>query len=406
LNKRFYPCIPPKRRKEIEVLVLCARGRLDDESIVQIRSLVDETVDWEYLIKTACAHNVHFLLYRSLKKACAESVPNEALKTLEREYDINSRRSLLVFGKLVSILKLLQDNHILAVPFKGPVLAEMVYGDIALRRFGDLDILVNKHHAFKAIRILEDYGFRPEINLNKKQIFAYAGKKSSIELTGNMSGLAVDMHWEMSGSYTFYPMDLSRMETHLIKVNIAGKTINQPCAEDLLIYLCLNGARDCWQDMESVSALAGLIQSHPEPDGMRLMQLSSTLRCQRSVGLGLFLACDIFHVSLPKYMMTLVEKDPVIPELAETVYNSFFNENNGTDAAKVNSKFSAFHFRVRDRWSEKIRYGKYLLLGATAREWENFPVPAKLCFVHSILRPARLFLNFLARRFRVHGLKN
>ena len=141
------------------MLILCARGRLADESVEQIRSLVDETVDWEYLIKTACAHNVHFLLYRSLKKACAESVPDEALKRLEHAHDINSRRSLLVFGKLVSILKLLQDNHIPAIPFKGPVLAEMVYGDVALRQFGDLDILVDKENALDAIRIFEDHGW-------------------------------------------------------------------------------------------------------------------------------------------------------------------------------------------------------------------------------------------------------
>jgi hypothetical protein len=95
-----------------------------------------------------------------------------------------------------------------------------------------------------------------------------------------------------------------------------------------------------------------------------------------------------------------VKKDSALPELAVTVYNNLFNKTNESGEYGINSKFSSFHFKVRDRWSEKIRYGKHLLLGATAREWENFPVPAKLCFVHSILRPGRLAMEFLVSRFR------
>ena len=394
-EKIFYKSVP-ERRREIKLILLCARPRLDDAAIKEITDLADKTIDWVYLVRTAYLHNLHILLYRSLKKACPESVPNDVLVKLEREYTTNSMRSLLITGKLVSILKLLQDNNIPAIPFKGPVLAEMAYGYLALRQFGDLDILVDRENALKAVKIFEAHGFRPEINLNQKQLSAYAAKKSSIELISSISGLRVDLHWEMSGAYTFYPLSLNCIKNHLVHGTIAGRNVRQPCREDLLVCLCLHGARDCWGRLESLSALAGLIQSQDGLDWMRVRQLAKRMRCERILHLGLFLVCDLFDVVLPEDVMKLVEKDVTLPGLALTVYNNFFAEDNGSPAFKVNPKFSIFHFRVRDRWSEKIRYGKHLVLDATTQEWTHFPVPAKLSFVHSILRPARLSVAFLA----------
>lgn len=394
----FYQSIPPERCREIELLLLCARGSLDSAAIEKIKSIIKETIDWEYLVETAYVHKVHLLLYQSLKNACQESVPNDALVKLEHEYTTNSMRSLLITGKLVSILKLLKDNNIPAIPFKGPVLAEMAYGDLALRQFGDLDILVNKENALNAIKIFEDHGLRLDINLNKKQLSAYAAKKNSIGLISSISGLAVDLHWEMSGSYTYYTLLLDSIKNNFVHVTIAGKKVLQPCTEDLLVYLCLNGARDCWQDMESLSSIAGLIQSHDGLDWIKVRHLSERMRCQRILHLGLFLVCDLFDVILPEDIMKLVKKDSALPRLALMVYNNLFSKYNGSSEFEINPKFSIFHFRVRDRWSEKIRYGKHLVFDATAQEWKRFPVPAKLSFIHSILRPARLCMAFLASR--------
>jgi len=56
----------------------------------------------------------------------------------------NAASNVFLTNKLFEILNLFKENDILALPFKGPVLAESVYGDISLRKFVDLDILVHK----------------------------------------------------------------------------------------------------------------------------------------------------------------------------------------------------------------------------------------------------------------------
>jgi Uncharacterised nucleotidyltransferase len=406
LKNVFYQFIPRERCREIELLLLCARPRPDTATLQDITSLANKEIDWKYLIETARSHKLQYLLYRSLKDTCPESAPSEDLKKLELDYATNAKDSLLIFGKLLSILKLLRNNNISALPFKGPVLAAMAYGDYALRQFGDLDILIDRENVLRAIKIFGDHGFKPELDLNQKQFVAYAAKKNSIALISSISGLNVDLHWEMSGSYTFYPFLLNSMESHLVHESIAGKYVRQPCKEDMVVYLCLNGTKDCWEDMESLSSLAGLIQSTRELDWKRIETLAKRMRCERILHLGLFLVCDFFDVELTEDVMKRVKNNPELPGLASTVYNTLFKENNGSSEFEINSKFSMFHFKVRDRWSEKLRYGKHLVFGATAREWTRVPVPAKLSFIYGILRPVRLSLAFLANRLRGLGIKD
>ncbi|MEK7856765.1 MAG: nucleotidyltransferase family protein, partial [Acidobacteriota bacterium] len=47
------------------------------------------------------------------------------------------------------------------LPFKGPLLALQAYGDISMRRFGDLDVLVKPKHFKAAVDLLSANGFVP-----------------------------------------------------------------------------------------------------------------------------------------------------------------------------------------------------------------------------------------------------
>ncbi len=67
----FFQSIPASRRRETELLVCCARTRLDPETTERIHSLTKNGIDWEYLVGAAARHRVMPLLCRSLEKTCA-----------------------------------------------------------------------------------------------------------------------------------------------------------------------------------------------------------------------------------------------------------------------------------------------------------------------------------------------
>ena len=45
------------------------------------------------------------------------------------------------------------------IPYKGPVLSTSIYHDLALRSFGDLDILVHEHEVLRVLDLLVSYGY-------------------------------------------------------------------------------------------------------------------------------------------------------------------------------------------------------------------------------------------------------
>ena len=62
-------------------------------------------------------------------------------------------------NRLLDILKLFEKSHVLAVPYKGPVLASGLYQNLSLREFADLDIVVQEKDVVPAADLLESSGF-------------------------------------------------------------------------------------------------------------------------------------------------------------------------------------------------------------------------------------------------------
>ena len=71
-----------------------------------------------------------------------------------KHYVENSARNTVLTAELCRLINLFRDDGIEAIPYKGPVLGLFAYGNIALRRFVDLDVIVKKSDVLKARDIL------------------------------------------------------------------------------------------------------------------------------------------------------------------------------------------------------------------------------------------------------------
>lgn len=83
------------------------------------------------------------LVYKRLKNY-QELVPKIVLSGLKLNYMNIVKHNMLLTSELIKIMKLLEENDIEAVSFKGPILAQLAYPDITLRQYADLDILIKK----------------------------------------------------------------------------------------------------------------------------------------------------------------------------------------------------------------------------------------------------------------------
>jgi hypothetical protein len=118
------------------------RGAPEATSIDRLRCLASSDIDWERLVDLAMQHGLAALLYRGLSGIASSSISKGTFATLWSSSEAAAKRKRAMAAELLALLQRFDRHGIPALPFKGPVLALQLYGDVALREFGDLDILV------------------------------------------------------------------------------------------------------------------------------------------------------------------------------------------------------------------------------------------------------------------------
>src|SRR5262249_57766658 len=147
------------RRPEHELLLCCARTRVSTAVADRIRALANTDIDWSYLFDLAARHTVVTLVWRTLEAVVPEAVPSTFADRARERRDASAMHSYFLANELAAVVRLLDGTGVRSLSFKGPMLALSVYGDLALREFYDLDLLVHPDTFERASAVLETNGY-------------------------------------------------------------------------------------------------------------------------------------------------------------------------------------------------------------------------------------------------------
>jgi hypothetical protein len=341
-------------RLEVELLLCCARTFIDDEKVQRIKSLVKEDIDWQYLIATACRHKLMPLLYNSLNKICAEALPDTAFNQLHVLFQKNAHRNLFLTGELLKILGLLKERGIVALPYKGQVLATAIYGNLALRQSGDLDVMVQEPDVLAFKEVLLSLGYRPEIELTPSQerAFLQAKTEHSYNFIDYKRAILLEIHWRIAPKYTC-PIEAKDLWDKLEPFSFFGTTIPNLTLEDWLPLLCVHGSRHRWEVLGWLADIAELIQNNPGINWEKVIDQSNKFGCRRILFVGLFLVNTLLQVSIPTKVWQRIKADSEVTSLADSVCKDFFPE---TDAPERFLTTTIYQIRVRERLQDKLLY--------------------------------------------------
>ena len=145
--------------RERELLLCCARTQASPQTVSRLRYLATQNLDWDYLFNLARRHALIPLLYVNLAREGADLIPYSFLAKLKMQYQENYARNIILTNELCRLIDIFKQAGIEAIPYKGPALALFAYGDLGLRRFVDLDLIVKKSDVPRARDLLfkEDY---------------------------------------------------------------------------------------------------------------------------------------------------------------------------------------------------------------------------------------------------------
>ena len=378
--------LPTSMRRELSLLLECARTQVDPATAERIRQAAGAPLDWAWLIETSLTHGLMPLLYENLRTHCFDLVPAEKLDQLKDLFQKNAARTRLLAGELSRILDAFDAQGIEAMPYKGPAIAVQIYGRLALRQFADLDILVRRRDVWRCQQILIARGYEPHFKITERQLPAFLKLGYVQMFTGDRGQSVVELHWAIASRFFMFQLDTDRFWERLQRSELLDRKILTPLTEDLLLLLCVHGAKDVWERLEWICAVAELL-AHHEIDWATVEKRAKELRVQRIVWLGLFLAHDLFRAPLTDHIMREIEKRPIIESLAIEVEKNVLQAKPQTTGLR---KRIRFHVRIREKLGDRWHYCVRLLFTTTPVDWQVLRLPTSLSFVYSLLRPFRL----------------
>lgn len=161
--------------KETKIMLHGSKIKIDkiDEEIILENISFD--LNWEYFFYQTVHHRVVPLVFNSLKKMkLLNYIENNVRRAMENISKGIYQHNELVYKEISKINQNFYDNGLKVVLLKGGILAPLIYKDIGLRQFGDIDYLMEIKDIPKATEILKDFGYLQghyDVNENKiKQV--------------------------------------------------------------------------------------------------------------------------------------------------------------------------------------------------------------------------------------------
>jgi Uncharacterised nucleotidyltransferase len=164
------------------------------------------------------------------------------------------------------------------------LLSSSVYCDPGMRRYSDLDVLVQPDRFADAVAAMEGAGFGNPITSWSPQAYFRAGA-----IAFDVGGISVDLHWHVIYKYQdrrWYRIDPEQLFSRRRAVDVGGR----PCATfdevDTVFHLALHAAREgchrlVWlKDIELAIAVG-------QPDLDELVRRSREARCAPAIGIAL-----------------------------------------------------------------------------------------------------------------------
>ena len=386
-------------RPEDDLLLCCSRVRMESEKAERIKVLLRGDIDWSYLVQMALRHGLLPLLYRNLKATFQDAIPKGVLGQLRKYFLINASRNIYLTEELIKLLHLFEKHGIAVITYKGPTMAACVYGDITLRQFFDLDILVQEKDVPGVRKLLISQGYQPILNFNnaaEEKAYLRSPYKRSLHFIREEGKVPVDLHWGIESRYLSFSTDLDLHKN--IEQNFLDsypiKTMN---TESLIFLLCIHGAQHAWAQINWICDLAELIKRREDIEWGRIIEHSRGLGIHRMVSCGFLLTAWILEVKLQEEVLRHIKAAPLVQSIGGQVVRKLFQEN-GDGAGRFEREI--FYLRIMERPADKARYCFYLAIPPTHAEWSMLPLSKPLHFLYYFIRPLRLVGKYALRPLR------
>jgi len=355
----------------------CGKARRDSVLAEALRG----KLDWDRILKLATHHRVLPALHRALRGR--NDAPASIRAAADARFSIHSRRVLRLSAVLAGILWQFEHHGIEVLAHKGPVLAQQLYGDPAMRDFGDLDFLVRTADVAPAQSALRELGYTPRLTLPSQHreylrigyeyVFGSAAEPNLIEL-----------QWQIVPRFYSIAASMESLFKRSAECDFEAMRVRTLCNEDLMVVLCVHAAKHQWSQLGMVRDVATLAQLGL--DYQWIMAEARRLGIERIIAVSLELARTLLGLELPQALGF----HPAILDAEVLAGNIAKRMSQGEEPDTQSMRYFGLMMNLRERSRDRARFAWRLALTPGVSDWQAISLPEWASSFYRAVRVMRL----------------
>ena len=129
--------------REDRLIIAASRYPLAAGRNQDFKVLASVSLDWEYILRNGGRHGILPMLFQAINDAGArDRVPARSFEQLQMVYFSSLLNNRQLYQELLPLLDAFKEHSVPCILLKGGALCLTIYSDMALRPFGDIDIMV------------------------------------------------------------------------------------------------------------------------------------------------------------------------------------------------------------------------------------------------------------------------
>lgn len=358
---------------ELQLLTRLARTRFDDPWRREAADLVGRIADWPRFRTLARTNRVVPLVARNLPQVAAGRMPEDTAAWLRNAAERATADNRRVAEAMPSILTALAEDDIPAMLFKGPVLAAD-YGDLSLRQFADLDLLLPGERFDAGIAALARLGYAPVERFSPREYRMHRRYHSALVLN-RPGGPEVDAHWRLTPTTWGPAVDYPALWRRSVVRDVAGCAVRTFADEDMLAYLALHAAKEKWHRLSMVADLGEFIGGHAGLDWTAALERATRQGSRRILLLAATLAHRLLDTPLPAPVQQQIAAEPKLEPLVAEIVAGYTSE---VFRRSVIFRLSRMRLQMLERRRDRLNYLARTVLTPRIRHARFLPLPALL----------------------------
>jgi len=394
-------------RESTDLLIRVLKGCPASEELPWLRT---PHWDWRGFAALCEQHDLASLVYCRLRGLGVE-IPGGLEQHLRSRFLEVSARNYVLEKKLVDLTSRFEEDGIPILAFKGPAVAMVAYGDLALRQFGDLDLIVPQDYLIKAVSAMRNSGFVQVRQGGRPYLVPVMSRPENpkhLELSEEIPFRApdrtyfVDLHWSVGHGYwrAFSP-DIEKVWERTESVTLPHGSVRTLCREDLLLALCSHGTKHRWPCLKWLLDIAQLLQQSSSMNWSRVEEMIARRpRAGVAASLGILLAEQVLGAPIPAEAARVLPAVERVRAVASAIREEIRHNGQssgdhcGTLLALEDRPLTRLKIRAKIAAGYPFGFLRELIVDVSPSDRAFIALPRYLDFLYHLVRPMRLMIKY------------